>query len=129
MDNWLFISILILLPVIWLWLHYSKADSSRKNTELRSPHIKKQTYHGVTIHQCAAACGNVLSLNGKRFLASEAPSLPVFGCTAKECTCIYEHHKDRRSDIQRRIPSLAMKGTFIENEHRDNPDRRKQSFA
>ena len=111
MENWLFIAILILLPSIWLWLHYFK---SRKHTVLRS----HQTYHGVTIHPCSTACDKVKSLDRIRFLAREVTSLPVLGCTTKECTCTYVHHKDRRNGEDRRIAGITMQGVFIENEHR-----------
>lgn len=126
MDNWLFIAILILLPIIWLLLHYSTA---RKNKQLYSLHKKPNKFQGVTLHPCSAACENVKSLEGKRFLASEVTLLPVAGCTTKECLCTFEHHRDRRRGIERRLPLSALETIFSKKDQRIRPDRRKQSFA
>jgi hypothetical protein len=126
MDNWLFITILILLPVIWLLLHYTTAS---KYKQIYSLHKKSQKFHGVTIRPCSVACENVKIMEGKRFLASEVTSLPVFGCTTEKCTCTYEHHKDRRKGIERRLPLSALESIFSEQEQRIRPDRRKQGFA
>ena len=126
MGNWLFISILILLPVIWLLLHYS---TGRKATRLYSLHKKIKSYRGVSIQPCAVACDSVKSLEGKRFLSDEVSLLPVLGCTNQECTCTYQHHRDRRRGIERRLPFSALDNIFSEKEQRARPDRRKQSFA
>jgi hypothetical protein len=46
---------------------------------------------------CSGNCPAVRNLVGKRFLEREAPTLPVPGCTASRCDCIYTHHDDRRA--------------------------------
>lgn len=131
MDNLLFAITLIVLIVLWFWLHHKSTVSSEKvhqKEEFIKTHPK--VYHGISIHQCAKACANVKNLHGKRMLASEAVALPVFGCTVKKCTCSYVHHKDRRSGEDRRYASLVMEGVFSEHEHRTGrKDRRRQSFA
>ena len=124
MDNWLFIAILILLPVIWFLLHHSTA---RK--QIYSLHKKKPKFQGVSIQACSAACDNVKSLEGKRFLADEVSILPVIGCTKEKCLCTYMHHRDRRRGIERRLPLSALETVFSEKDQRFRPDRRKQSFA
>ena len=126
MDNWLFIAILILLPIIWIFLHYSTA---RKYKQIYSLHKKPQNFHGISIHLCSGACESVKSLEGKRFLASEVTLLPVAGCTTKECLCTFEHHRDRRRGTERRLPLSALETVFSEKDQRFRPDRRKQSFA
>ena len=129
MDNWLFISLFILLCSIWLWLHYSETQSTHKHKTL-SP-IKKQSknYHGISLHLGSQACHCVCQLKEKRFLAREVPALPVYGCTNQACTCTYTHLADRRSGSDRRYPSLNMEGVFAQNEHRFKSDRRNHSFA
>ena len=46
---------------------------------------------------CNGACPAIKSLEGKRFLEREAPALPLAGCTAARCDCVYAHHDDRRT--------------------------------
>ncbi|MBL4763573.1 MAG: hypothetical protein JKY93_12860 [Gammaproteobacteria bacterium] len=131
MDNWLFSSLFIVLCATWLWLHYSGVKSAKQHA-VASP-IKKplKTYHGITIHLCEHACKDVCHVRSQRYLASEVPALPIYGCTNPECSCTYVHHEDRRSGDDRRYPSLTMEGVFASNEHRHThkPDRRKQQLA
>lgn len=53
-------------------------------------------YHGVTIAARGRGCDAVCSLRGRRFLATEAPLLPLSDCSQVRCTCVYEHFTDRR---------------------------------
>jgi len=132
MDNWLFISIFIVLCATWLWLHYSGVKSVHKQHAALSP-IKKppKNFHGVSLHLCDHACDCVCYVRNQRYLASEVPALPIYGCTNRQCSCTYLHHEDRRSGEDRRYPSLTMEGVFASNEHRHSqkPDRRKQPFS
>jgi hypothetical protein len=132
MDNWLFISLFIVLCATWLWLHYSGVKSKHKQHAAPSP-IKKpsKSYHGVSLHLCDHACECICHVRGQRFLASDVPAIPIYGCTNQQCSCTYLHHEDRRSGEDRRYPSLAMEGGGASNEHRGNqkPDRRKQPFS
>jgi hypothetical protein len=68
---------------------------------------------------------------GRRFLASEAPNLPLPGCNATECDCHFIHHNDRRTGKDRRSPFTsggiaAATGTFS-GERRKGEDRRDDS--
>ncbi|MCX4186987.1 hypothetical protein [Methylophaga sp. OBS4] len=125
MNNWLYLSIFgLLFAIIALWT-YSKVRASRNN----KPHPEKiQSFHCITIYPCPGACENVKQLCGKKFLASEAPILPVPGCTAKQCRCAYQHYDDRRSGKDRRHEYIEMERAASENEHRakNKPDRRQQ---
>ncbi|MFW5451404.1 MAG: hypothetical protein ACKE9I_07375 [Methylophagaceae bacterium] len=126
MTNWIILALILPLFSVWLWLHYSKSSMQPKQSHTK----KTQSFHGISIHQCSAACANVKSLHGKRFLAREVMSLPIFGCTSKECTCTYVHHNDRRNGGDRRFPTLAMANVFSDHEHRVSKiDRRQASFA
>ena len=46
---------------------------------------------------CSGHCPSIKNLDGKRFLERDAPTLPVPGCNASRCDCVYVHHDDRRS--------------------------------
>lgn len=71
---------------------------------MRAPvkvHHVRNPFHAVSIvmdKRCA--CGAAKALEGVRFLASEAPRLPLASC-AVQCTCRYQHHADRRQDSRR----------------------------
>lgn len=58
-------------------------------------------YHCVAIESPATACAAARQLKGQRFLASEAPSLPLSGCSSLNCTCVYAHFDDRRHHVRR----------------------------
>ena len=61
-------------------------------------------YHAVSIEPGARACAAARAESGKRFLSSAAPMLPLRECThPSACQCRYAHHKDRRSQQDRRV--------------------------
>ena len=61
-----------------------------------------QDYHAVSIRHGARCCKAVAALDGKRYLSTEAPSLPLAGCSSPgACQCKYRHHSDRREDFRR----------------------------
>jgi hypothetical protein len=63
-------------------------------------------YHGVEIKACGPACDAVKRLSGKRFLADEAPLIPLSDCTLKSAgcdRCVYVHFDDRRAHRRRSV--------------------------
>lgn len=90
----------------------------------RPKRLPRNRYAAVTVQADVIACAAVERYIGKRVLVSEAPSLPVPGCTAKTCECRFVKYPDRRAKRERRIPfsqgSMMFRvGNVI--------DRRKQS--
>ena len=63
---------------------------------------KPKNYHAVSIRSGPDSCESVKAFRGKRYLATEAPPLPVPGCDAAACDCRFRHHEDRRSGEDRR---------------------------
>jgi len=57
----------------------------------------------VSIEPGPKACAESRELEGRRFLASAAPMLPLRGCSSPACKCHYTHFKDRRSNRDRRV--------------------------
>lgn len=68
-------------------------------------HHLRTAFHGVSIQARDEGCAAAQRLKGVRFLAYEAPGLPLPGCGARECTCVYAHFDDRRHH-NRRDPYL-----------------------
>lgn len=66
----------------------------------------------------------------KRYLSSEAPLLPLPGCTASYCQCRYVHYEDRR-ELNRRHLHQEQQTAFIPasvgRERRSGTDRRRNS--
>ena len=54
-------------------------------------------YSAVSITPCPNACQGAIAVKGTRFLSREAPLLPLAGCAAPKCHCVYHHHTDRRT--------------------------------
>jgi hypothetical protein len=61
-------------------------------------------YHAVSIEPGSRACEEARARDGRRYLSSAAPMLPLRGCTqSASCQCRYVHHQDRRSARDRRV--------------------------
>lgn len=120
MNNWLFVSVLLILGTIWHWFHVSKQRAPRK-IRVREP---EKSFHGVSVHPCSHPCQSVRNIKRVRFLSRETPKLPIEGCTNQNCMCTYVHHKDRRNGDERRFM-----GSFPDHERRVNAERRHQGFA
>ncbi len=60
-------------------------------------------FHAVSVEPGLRACEAARKLEGRRFLSSSAPTLPVPECSRSKCQCRYVHHNDRRSARDRRV--------------------------
>jgi hypothetical protein len=60
------------------------------------PAPKTRRWHAVSVEPGHNACRAAHAIEGVRFLAAEAPKLPLADCDAKQCTCHYRHFDDRR---------------------------------
>ena len=54
-------------------------------------------YRAASILASRCACDAVRIVEGRRYLAAEAPRLPLQDCSAERCTCRYVRYEDRRS--------------------------------
>ena len=126
--------LLLVVGLLIAWYFYRQGlDKPEERKDRRiSPALKNSSkYHAVSIKPGAYACSAANDLAGDRFLASEAPSLPLPGCDAADCDCHFTHHKDRRTGKDRRSPFTsggiaAATGTFA-GERRKGEERRDDS--
>lgn len=84
-------------------------------------------FHAVTIVPGPRCCRAVKGYTDRRYLSVEAPTLPVTGCDAHQCTCRYVHHDDRRVEDSRRAADLgiiSMEGTWRGVDRRRTRGRR-----
>ena len=75
-------------------------EGSLSITALRENTLLK--YHAVSIVTRRDGCDAVEALQGRRYLADDAPNLPLAECNVDRCTCDYVHYDDRRDDEERR---------------------------
>ena len=95
--------ILIVVAIIGLFWVFRTLFPARHKPHLESlAHPEPQAanggqYQSVSIHAYGGACDAAKALSGERFLSGDAPLIPLEGCDAEKCNCIYRHHEDRRS--------------------------------
>jgi hypothetical protein len=85
------------------WLMRRRIGAQVRNAGARVEHSRvANPYHAVSIETGPRACEEARSRDGRRYLSSAAPMLPLRGCTQATCQCRYVHYKDRRSSSDRR---------------------------
>ena len=67
-------------------------------------------------------CSASLQLKGQRFCFKKVPSLPLEGCTASQCTCVYQGVPERRH-IDRRV-KIRRESIRMEDDRRQTEGRR-----
>jgi hypothetical protein len=123
--------------VTWLLIYFFK-DQSRDThaaarrrvaatRELASP------FPAVSVRCTGSSCEAAKALKGQRFLAKEAPGLPLRDCSSAHCTCKYAHHFDRRSGtFDRRLLAGASKDYLLffgNDDPREGRGRRASDWA
>ncbi len=86
------------------WLMRRRIGAEVRSAGHRMEHSRvANPYHAVSIEPGLKACAEARKLEGRRFLSSSAPMLPLKDCTSRTCQCRYVHHSDRRSQRERRM--------------------------
>ena len=123
------LGITALLLIVWLYIRYRRpSEETPQPTSLKD--TGKIAFHAVSIKFESHACEAAKAMEGRRFLSSASPRLPLPECNSLECRCRFAHHSDRRSPKDRRSPFAATgfggsgTGSF-EKERRERRERRK----
>ncbi len=86
------------------WLMRRRIGAEVRNAGARVEHSRiANPYHAVSIEAGNRACAEANARDGRRYLSTAAPMLPLRGCTQASCQCRYVHHKDRRMNRERRM--------------------------
>ena len=89
----------------WLKRRLKVNKIQRQNTRAGSAieHIHvTNPWHAVGIGTGVSCCKAAVFLRETRFLSTQAPPLPLQGCTQpRSCRCKYKHYSDRRSGPRR----------------------------
>jgi hypothetical protein len=82
-------------------------------------------FQAISIFKGTRACEMARKFSEHRFLAREAPQLPLSGCTMREsCECRYIRHKDRRAEPRRLVDFGIATRLFDGKERRRRQGRR-----
>jgi hypothetical protein len=83
-------------------------------------------FHAVSIRPGLMSCHRAGKLRGVRFLSNRAPAIPLPGCDmAKECTCHFNKHNDRRHGGDRRLFGTLPDSRFYSGQDRRRPGGRR----
>jgi len=120
--------ILVLLLLVWLFIR-RRAASKDKTRPAPKTKSENSAYHAVSIKFTGNACEAAREIEGRRFLSSAAPRIPLPDCDVLDCSCRFVHHKDRRSRQDRRSPfgpgGIGGSTGKYAKEQREGNDRRK----
>ena len=63
----------------------------------------RRLFHGVSVKADPIDCCRAVdAIRCNRYLADEAPLLPLAGCDRpQDCRCTYQHYEDRRTEARR----------------------------
>jgi hypothetical protein len=82
-------------------------------------------FQAISIYRGVAACGMARKFSEHRFLAKDAPPLPLSGCTmSSKCQCRYVKHRDRRGEARRLVDFGVAVRLFDGRERRSSGGRR-----
>ena len=123
---------LVVIALLYFYVRGRQTASANSTPAARPATAKKlsdtSAFHAGSIKFTSRSCEAAKSMEGKRFLSSAAPRLPLPDCDVAECRCKFIHHKDRRSSEDRRNPfqgPLATSATGVHRvEQRSGKDRR-----
>lgn len=84
-----------------------------------------QPFQAVSIYRGVNACAVAQRFSEHRFLAKDAPRLPLPGCTMPEsCECRYIKHRDRRGMQRRHVGFVTSERKQTGQERRFSRGRR-----
>ena len=82
-------------------------------------------FRAVEIAACAMCCPAAMQAAGRPYLLSEAPRLPLQGCTMPtNCSCRFRKNADRRGNDRRLFGAMETNRWFLGTEGRKPGARR-----
>ncbi len=123
--------ILVLLLLVWLLIRRRQAAGTNKSQPAVQTSARQSAFHAVSIKVTGNACQAAREMEGRRFLSSAAPRLPLPSCDVLDCGCRFAHHQDRRARQDRRSPfgpgGIGGSTGRYSQEKRQGKDRRKSN--
>lgn len=119
----------LILGLVFFFFRSKRSEPEPRNPAARPAKLTATSeFHAVSIRFLSSACSAAKSLDGKRFLSSAAPRIPLPECDVLECKCRFVHYSDRREGDDRRDPygaGIAGETGKHPKEQRHRPERRK----
>jgi hypothetical protein len=100
-------------------------DSGSRLMAKRIYPLRIEPWSAVQIVTHGDSCPKAMALRSRRFLARDAPVLPLQGCKlSAACNCIYRHYTDRRAGPRRDAAAAERRPISSPPERRGPRDRR-----
>lgn len=100
-------------------------DRWRRKPAPPAANVAAYPFRAISIFRGVRCCEMARKFSDHRFLARDAPQLPMMGCTMPEqCECRYIRHKDRRGEPRRIMDFGASTRIYIGKERRRLKGRR-----
>jgi hypothetical protein len=109
----------------WLVIRQGRARSSHPT----QPTKAGGRFGAVEIRTRSGACDSARTLEGQRFLAKDAPALPLPACAAAQCSCSFAKLSDRRTEGRRLSQGGLAASLFAATNRRAKRDRRRPAPA
>ena len=91
----------------------------------QQPKTQMRPFQAIAIYRGVICCEMARKFGEHRFLAKDAPPLPLQGCTMPErCECKYLKYKDRRAEARRLVDFGMSTRVFDGKERRARVGRR-----
>lgn len=120
---------ILILAAVFFFARRQRSAPRQKPAQARPAKATPTSeFHAVSIKYASTACSAAKSLDGKRFLSTAAPKLPLPDCDVLECSCRFVHHADRRDGDERRDQyraGIAGETGKHPKEQRQRAERRK----
>jgi hypothetical protein len=117
-----FVGALVLAAGAVYWLLSGRAGAQKRESRESKA---AATYSAVEIRPRSGACDAARALQGRRFLSTDAPALPLAKCTAAPCRCRFAKLSDRRTDGRRLEHDGLSAALFLPSNRRKRRDRRR----
>jgi hypothetical protein len=125
----LVIAIILLALCFWLVSAISEARLKKSIEKESDATLYLSQFRCVVFSAGNNSCRKALEYQTKPILLSNAPNLPLQGCSAVKCECSLLHHDDRRTGIDRRdLEVLDEKRRLAYANKRLLKDRRRASI-
>ena len=132
MPAWLLLAAVVSVSVLVLYLNRQRGteeatDDGPGAGGKPDDGPESRRWHSVSIDvpQNVPHCEAVTALQGRRFLSSDAPKLPLGTCDVSSCECRYVHYKDRRRRRGRRASDHDLPEREYNGPERRTPDDRR----
>jgi hypothetical protein len=122
--------VIVLVAVLAAGAAYWHLSARRARPPAAEPRAARPggPFSGVEIRIRGGACRSARQLEGRRFLAKNAPALPLPRCTAARCSCTFAKLPDRRTE-GRRLDYGSLSASLLRENNRRKQERRRAARA